>query len=787
MATLNRKLWRDLAASKTQSLAIALVVASGVAVFVMSLGTLAFLRSTRDSYYERYRFADVFASLRRAPESVAEEIMGIPGVSRIQSRIVSDVTLDVPGLNEPAVGRLISIPDDALPALNNVFLREGRLPNPDRPGEVLVNEVFAEANRLQLGDHIDAVLQGRFQRLRIVGIGLSPEYVFQMRLGDLLPDERRFGVLWLRRRQMESAFDMRGAFNDVTVALMRGANPDAVIRDLDRLLKPYGGVGAYDRNDQISARFLDDEIKQLRATAVVSPAIFLGVAAFLLNVVLSRRIQTQREVIATLKAFGYGNREVALHYLQGALVVTAAGAAIGVVAGHWMGSSMAELYGEFYRFPETAYHPDPRGMVLAVTVSLAAATLGVLRSVMKVLRMSPAEAMRPASPAVYHRTWWEQLWLFRLLPVTVKMNVRHVRRKPLHAMFAVLGIAFSVSILVMGHFLTDAFDHLIDHQFYRAQRHDVQVAMYQVTSPGGEHELNHLPGVQRVEPYRAVAAQLRHGHRSYRTAILGLDHERELYQLLDASGARIPLPEGGIVLSDKLAQSIGVVPGDTISIEVMEGRQPIEPVRVAGTAMEFAGMNAYMSRRALSRLMQESEAISGVYLTVDEAFQDELYRTLKQTPRVASVSVKRASIEQFHETVTNNQLAMQQFTTFFAVIIAIGVIYNTARISLEERSRELATLRVIGFTRAEVATILLGELAVTTCVAIPIGSLFGYGFCFAMVKGFESEAFRIPLVIESSSYASAALVTIAAAMASGLAVRRRLDRLDLVEVLKTRE
>lgn len=401
--------------------------------------------------------------------------------------------------------------------------------------------------------------------------------------------------------------------------------------------------------------------------------------------------------------------------------------------------------------------------------------------------MSPAEAMRPPAPAVFRHRWWERMAPFRWLPATVKMNVRYVQRKPLHAAFAVLGIGFSVSILVMGHFLTDAFDHLIEIQFYRAQRHDVQVGFYQVTGGRAANELRAMPGVHQVETFRAVPVRLRNGHREYRTAILGLGDRRELYRLLDADEMPIRLPEDGLVLSDSLADRLGVSAGDVVTAEILEGPQPIETVRVSGTASEFAGMNAYMARDSLNRLMRESDAINGAYLTVDGNDRDELYRNLKTTPRAASVSVKQASVEQFHETVTENQLAMQGFTTFFAVVIAIGVIYNTARVSLEERSRELATMRVIGFTPGEVSTILLGELAATTAAAIPIGWLIGTGFCYAMVKGFESELFRIPLVIRPSSYAEAALVTVAASTLSGIVVRRRLDRLDLVEVLKTRE
>lgn len=787
LRALDRKLLRELGQSKGQALAIGLVVASGVAVFVMALGTLSFLQSTRDAYYDRYRFADLFASLRRAPEHVASQVASLPGVATVQTRIVSEVTLDVAGLAEPAVGRLVSIPNSGPAKLNALFLESGRLPDPDRAGEILASDAFVEANQLSIGDSVSAVLNGRMQTLRIVGVALSPEYVFQIRGGDLLPDQKRFGVFWMPRRQMEAAFDMDGAFNNLTVRLLRGASREEVIERLDTLLEPYGGVGAIGREDQVSARFLADEIKQLRATAFVSPSIFLAVAAFLLNVVLSRRIATQRGIIAILKAFGYANGEIAWHYLKVSILLALLGGILGAIAGLWMGSGLAQLYSEFYRFPAFAYRPDWRVIVFSMGISLAAAIVGSYRAVLAAVRLPPAEAMRPASPKTFHATLLEKLGLSRLLPVAGRMILRSLARRPINALLSSLGIACSVAVLMLSGFGSDAIEYLIEFQFGRAQRQDMQVSFYQVTSPQARYDLVHLPGVQRVEPFRAVPVKMQHRHHVYRTSILGLEADRDLFLLLDTEENPIQVPDSGVVLGDKLAETLDIRPGEMVTVEVLEGERPVRSLRVADVATEYSGMGAYMQRDTLNRMMRETDAISGAHLAVDTARLDALYRELKQTPRVASVTVKSAAVEQFRDTIAKNQLTMQSFTIFFAAVIAVGVVYNTSRISLDERSRELATLRVIGFTRGEVSAMLLGELAILTLVAIPIGWAIGYGFSYAMVRGFESELYRIPLVIRPASYARAALVTIAAAAISGLIVRRRLDQLDLVEVLKSQE
>ena len=617
MKTIDRKLFRELNETKGQSLAIGVVIASGVAVFVMALNTLGFLSETRNAYYDRYRFADVFASVSRAPNPLAERIAEIPGIADIQTRIVSDVTLDVPGLDEPAVGHLVSLPDNNQPKLNGIYLRDGRLPEPGREGEALVSDSFFEANSLKLGDSIEAILNGRLQPLKIVGVALSPEFVLQVQAGEMLPDDQRYGIFWMSRRQLEAAFDMDGAFNDLTVRLLRGANEKEVIDQLDRILKPYGAPGAFGREFQISARFLADEIRGLQATGLVAPVIFMGVAAFLMNIVLTRRIATHRTIIAALKAFGYSNTEIALHYMKSSLIVAMFGAVIGVVAGQWMATNLAALYAEFYRFPSFVYRPDWRVILLAVAISLVAAVIGSLRAVSSAVKLLPADAMRPAAPAVYRRTFLEVLGFTSFIPVAGRMILRGLQRRPISAILSSIGIAFSVAVLVLSGFFNDAFDHMLQFQYSLAQRQDLQVSFVENTSPVARHELKHLSGVQRVEPFRAVAVDLRSAHRDYRTSILGLDNDRKLYRLLDTEAQPIPLPGKGIVISDILGELLNVSLGDPLTVEVLEGAKPTHTVTVAGVAAEYSGANAYMDRRYLNALLRETDAISGAYMAVD--------------------------------------------------------------------------------------------------------------------------------------------------------------------------
>lgn len=788
MSALHRKLMRDLWQMRGQMLAICLVMACGVATFVMSVSTLNSLRRTQDAYYERYRFAQVFTHLKRAPSSLAARIAEIPGVARVQARVVENVTLDVKGMGEPAVGRLISISERPVPGLNDLYLRNGRYIELGRAGEVLVSEGFASAHQLHPGDSVSAVINGRRQQLRIVGIALSPEYIYAIRAGDILPDDRHFGVFWMGKADLAAAFDMQGAFNDICLTLMPGASEAEVLLRLDRLTESYGSLGAYGRSDQPSHKFVSNELEELRGMALVVPTIFLAVAAFLLNIVMSRLINTQREQIAALKAFGYTRWEVGGHYLQMVLVIVVIGAAMGTAVGVWLGQSVTELYTRFFHFPIFTFDLGADVLLLALGVSGAATVLGTIGAVRRAVRLPPAEAMRPEPPASFQPTVIERIGLQRWLSPGARMIVRQLGRRPWKALLSCFGIALAVAVLILGSFAKDALEFILETQFYLAQRQDLSIAFVEPASARALHDVEHLRGVRRCEPFRSLSIRMRSGHRSRRLALMGVSRKGELFRLIDKDRREVSIPAEGVVLSTKLAEILGVRVGDSVVVEVLEGERPVRDIVVAGFVSDFEGTAAYMDMRAVNRLMRESDVLSGAFLAVDPQREEELYRTLKNSARVASVTIKGATMRSFQQTIAENLLRIRTFIITFASIISIGVVYNSARISLAERSRELATLRVIGFTRAEISLLLLGELGILTLAALPLGLALGYGLAALVIRlAYDTELFRIPLIVDRSTYAFAVTVTLLAALISGLIVRRMLDRLDLVAVLKSKE
>jgi putative ABC transport system permease protein len=785
MRALSRKLLRNLWQTRSQGLAIALVIAAGVAMFVAYFSTFDSLRLAQRTYYDRFRFADVFVTLKRAPLRVAGDLAAVPGVASVTTRVVVEVPLDIPGLSEPATGRLISIPAREEPILNDPFLRRGR--RPEAADEVLASEGFALAHDFQPEDTVAATINGRRRHLRIVGIALSPEYVYSIRPGDIVPDNTRFGVLWTEQRTLSAAFDMEGAFNDASFELMPGASVHEVMAVVDRILERYGSLGAIPRAEQLSNWFIENELNQLQTMGFVFPAIFLGVSAFLLNIVLTRLIAVQREQIAALKALGYTNGEIAVHYVSWAVAIAMAGTVLGVVGGIWLGESMTGIYNDFFRFPTLTYILAPAIIGQGAATSLCAGAIGAFGAVTRAVRLPPAEAMRPEPPARHYITWLDRILPRTLAPPPVKMILRNLQRQPVRAGLSALGVAFAVAILIVGMFSLDAIEAILDLQFNVAQRQDYTLAFVEPRSPRAVHELAHLPGVLAVEPVRGVPARLRAGHLTRLTSITGLVDGSRLQRVIDSSLRPVALPADGLVLTSTLAETLRVRAGDIVQVELLEGTRPVRSVVVAALVEQYLGTAAYMQIAALHRFMHEGPTMSGAFLLVDKGDPNELYRQIKRTPAIAGLGSKRAAIDNFRNTLAQNMNVMIFFNVLFAGVIAFGVVYNAARISLSERSRELASLRVLGFTRAEISLILLGELAVILLVAVPAGLLLGYGLAALVVLAFQTELFSFPLVVSARTFAFAAATTIAAALVSGLVVRRLLDRLDLVAVLKTRE
>jgi putative ABC transport system permease protein len=787
MKALHRKVWRDLWRMKGQVFAITLVVISGVATFIMFITTMHSLDRTRNTFYSDYNFSDVFVNLKRAPESLKEKIKEVPGVNQVETRVTAYVKLDITGFPEPVTGLIVSVPDDGQSLMNRLHIRKGRLADPVKDNEVVINETFANAHGFNLGNQFAAIINGKWKKLTITGIALSPEFVLVMRPFSMSPDFKRYGILWMSRKAISKAYNMEGAFNDIALTLYPGAKVSDVLRELDSIVERYGGYGAYARTDQISHRLLNEEFNMLRNMSKIFPTIFICVAAFLLNVVMSRTINTQREQLAALKAFGYDNVAIGIHYAQLVILIILAGLIFGIIAGIWLGKILGGIYMAVYRFPSLVFVLKPWVVISAIMISIVSALMGTLHSLWRAAKQPPAEAMRPEPPAKYQITLLEKMGIGRALSQPSRIIIRNIERKPIRTLLSIIGIAVACATMISSGFFKDSVDYMVNVQFVLSQREDMAVGFVEPTSYKALYELQAMEGVHHAETFRTVPVRFRFGRTSYKTVINGIEPDSRLHPLLDTNLKPVTLPPEGIILNDYLGKMLGVKAGDMLTVETLEGSKSVRQVQVVALIKLYLGVMGYMDIKALNRLMKEGDAVSGVYITADAKYQEKLYRSFVNMPRVSGTVVRKNEIRNFYEVQAKGMLFFTFIATLMACSICIGVVYNNARIALSERSRELSSLRVLGYTRGEISYILLGELAIIALAAIPLGFLIGHALCAYIAEILQSDLFRVPLVIELKTFSLAAAVVLASASISGLIVRHKLDHLDLVEVLKTRE
>ena len=787
MTVLHRKLARDLWRIRAQALAIAAVVAVGVMMQVMMTGLVVTLGETRDAYFDRYRLADVFAPVTRAPVGVMDRVAAIPGVLASEGRVAGLGRIDVADSDRPVQARVLSLP--RVPdGLNGILLTAGRLPVAGGGDEIVLLDSFAQARRIALGDRLVVTIEGARQRLRVVGLARAPEFMFMPAPGEFFPADDRFAVIWMDPEAAAAALDLRGAFNEALVLTSRDRPPQAVLADLDRLLGPHGGGAGYLQDQQTSARFVGEELTQLRRSSRFLPPVFLGVAAFLLNVTIARIIQAERREIGLLKAFGHTGAEIAGHYLEMALVIALVGAALGSALGVMAGHGLVQVYMMFYKFPFLVFSLGPGPFAAAIAFSVVAAASGALLALRGLFRLTPAEAMRPPAPPDFARAGNGALArVAGLLDQPGRMILRQLTRQPFRSLGTIVGISFGLGLNMAMLMIYAGFDHTMAVTFGFADRSTATVAFVRPVAQAAAHDIRNRPGVIVAEGRREVPVLFRNGLATHRGALTGLPPDARLNRPLDKGLNPIPLPVEGVVLSRGLAEVLGIKPGEMLRVEVTEGRRQPLWLPVAGVSDTLLGAPAYMRLDSLGRAIREPDRINSLALRLDPARAGALMDDLRAMPMVAGVSFKSDSWREFRRIADEGAGRMRFVLGAIAFVLSFGIVYNAARISFSERALELASLRVMGFTRAEVMFLLAGEIAVLVMLALPLGTALGWQAAQGIALAFSNELYQVSARFQPHSVAMAVLVVLGSMTVSVAMLRRALDRMNMVEALKARE
>ena len=785
MHVLDKKLFRDFRRLWMQALAISLVLACGVAIVVAAFGMHRALDETRQTYYERNRFADVFVHANRVPLALLPEIEALDGVLVSEPRISGNAILDLPMRTASAVGTILSLSENGEGLLNVPLLRSGRWP--DRLGDVVVNEPFADANSFSLGDQFSANLNGTKRLLTITGTALSPEFIYTIGPGALMPDNEGYGIIWMLDREASAAFDMVGAFNDLSLKVAGGVSIKGVVDAVDEVLKPYGGYGAETRTAQRSNAFIEAEISQLRNMATILPPIFFAISAFLVSMVMGRIVALERSEIGLLKAVGYSDFEVCLHYLMLAALVAAAGIGIGWLVGGWLAHSLASQYAEFFTFPYLLFSVSYWVYAVGGIAALLTTTLGATRSALAAARLAPAIAMQPPAPPRFKRSIVDRLLTSMRLSQPSIMILRSLVRWPVRSVLTSLGLSLAVATVVAAGFFNDALDTIVDTAFYQSNRQDAMLLFAHDLPETALEDIKHLPGILQVEGQQYHSAVLRHGPLSKRVPIEARRPGADLSRVIDADSNVVDAPKGGLLLSQRVSSQLDAQPGDVVDLEFLTGNRETFEITISGVVEQYFGLGAYMDLEYLNHLQRQNPQISVVNVGLDDTQLDNLHARMNDIPKLTGLIMMNDMRRSFQDTIRENVTMMNTVYMTIAVLITIGVTYNGARILLSERARELASLRILGFSRGEVSYILVGETMLLALMAQPVGWFLGAWIAQMMTKGFSSDLYSVPLVLKPASFSTASLVVLIAAFVSVMVVRRRLDRLNLVSVMKTRE
>ncbi len=790
ISVLTKKTVRTLIRSRGQVLAVGAVVMCGTACYIALASCHRNLLLTRDSYYVENRFADFEIALERAPETVLFKIQEIPGVRQVRGRIVEEVKLEVDGDEEGRTGRIVSMPDRRSSVINNVVVTDGRYFEHGAVNEVIISEKFAAANRLGIGDSIRVTIDGRKHTLKIVGFGASPEYIYIIRgMASLVPEPERFAILWVPEKFAEDAKNMQAACNNIVGSI---DDPEAADRVLDAaadILNAYGVFSKVKRDNQISNRFISDEIRGLGVQARVLPTVFLGVAALVIFIVLNRMVRNERTQIGLLKAYGYSNLTVSLHYMQYALAQAVLGAIAGFIAGQWMASGLMRIYVEFYAFPILRSRIYPDVIVESLGIAVVFSLLGAISAARRAARIEPAESMRPSTPLRGRRTVFERFpALWQRLSFTWKMIVRNVSRNMFRAGLNVFGVAISSANLIVGFYAIDAITFVLDFQYEQTQRQDATVNFFFERGKDALYEAARLPRVREAEPLLNYPFEMKNGWRSKDVVVVGMERDGNMQRLVDTDGRPVDVGDHGLVLSSALAKSLKVGVGDEVELKPLMGRITKEKsVPVSKIVEQYFGMSGYMNIEALSRVLDEPYVMNAVLVRTDRGHAADLHDEATDIPMIASVDLREAALRNLQETLARSMRIMGVTSVLFAGVIAFSIIYNVTLVSLSERERELASLRVLGFTNREVGSILFNENFVTGALGLLLGIPLGMAMVWGMMHAFDMELFRFPFHIEPRTYFISTGFTILFIAIANFAVRRKIHRLNMVETLKARE
>lgn len=787
MGILNRKLIRDLWQIKGQFISVLVVVIIGVMFYTGINAGYRNLSGASEKYYSDYRFADLWATFYKAPESVEQKAQALPFVKMATGRVVQDVNIGISGQN--AVIRLITLPDVKKDIVNDIVIQSGKYFSDADSNQCLVEEGFFKAHGLKEGDYIYPVINGNEVKLKVIGSVISPEYVYALKdASELVADYNKFGIVFVKKSFGQAVLGLDGMVNSLGMTVKEGTDIGKAKDDIEKLFREYGVTAVTDRDAQVSYKLVSEKMKGYQSLGTAFPVIFFIVAAVIIFITMGRMVENQRVQIGVLKAFGFSDLQVLVHYLSFSALIAILGSVIGSILGVFLGKGFTGLINQYFVFPNPQAKMYPDLVIPASLLTLFFCLLAGYNSCKRAFAIMPSEAMRPRSPMKGRKILIERIGiLWRNLEYTWKMILRNIFRYKRRALLTSIGVIFATAITVFALGEKNSMDHLVAQQYTNIQNYDIKVSFTRFMS---KEELNTIRGISHVvklEPVVETGVELSNGWRKKDTGFTALIDNPQMYRAADKEGNPVRLPHNGILIPDKLARALDVKPGDMVSIKsFLPGREKKE-VPVKGIIAQYLGTSAYSSMDSVNLILGEGGIANSVVLKIDSASSEkQVIDALKKMPAVGSVQSKTEAMNN----LVSNLGAMTSaigFMIFLASVLSVAVIYNIATISIFERQRELAMMKVLGFKDSEVRRLVFNENYLITLfgilIGLPLGSLLGG----SMMASYESDAYTFPFLVGGRSYVLAAILIIGFTAIANFILMKKISRIGMVEVLKSIE
>lgn len=792
MGILSRKIWRYIFRNLGQFLAAAAVVMGGIIVYVSMSSSYYNLGQAREDFYRENRFADYYFQFVKAPDGVVKQIERVDGVNHVSGRIQKDLSV-IKENNERATARVVSYNLPMEEELNQITVVQGRGFEQNRSSgstEVVLDPKYLKANNLGWGDEITAIVEGKEVFFTVVGSAISPEFIYAMKdNADILPDPQKFGIFMVEKQQAQQLLNMQGQINQILIEFDSEADQTAAINTIKEILRPYGLLSSYPRSDQLSDAMLEAELDQLRGVTNVLPMIFLAIAAAIQFVILRRMIKTQRPQIGLMKGTGYHNYQIMLHYVYYAVAVSLAGALAGILLGVRFSFYFTDLYATYFNLPVYFKGFNLQAIVTGVIMCLVIGCIAGVSASVGVVKIQPAESMRPEPPIIGGKSLLEYWpWLWSRLTSGWKMTIRNINRNKGRFTVTLLGVVFSVALLVISFFVYDAVDYMMQKFFYEGQTYDISIRFDSLIAEKEMLTISHVDGVQKVEPFLELPIRIHYGSHSEEEVLLAYSPDLTMKKLEDDNGQPILIPADGILLNERTARKLNVRPGDQVEIETLLPTGPVhqEKAIVAGLVRQMVGSGSYIDLRQVNRLLQERNLISGAMIKVEPGKASQVETEINGMLGVASVLSHQKEIANFESYLGTMDISIL-IMVIFAAILGFAIVYNASVMNLAERNREIGCMRVIGFSVKEVSGLLSKENIVQSVLGVALGLPFGRYVAQAYMQSITTDLYTLPVIIYPRTYIMAAFGTIAFIFLAHKFSVRGIKKLDLAEVLKSPE